>query len=321
MKKSAVFFLLILSLISACWVGDAKAELTVDRILVVVNDEIITESDLRMALAPVEARLKATLSGEALDIRLAEAREFFLEQLINDRLVLSEARANNVAVEEPEIDEMMNEIRAKFPTQEVFEATLREQGMSYHKMRERFKADIIKKKMTDFKVRSRIMVSPGEIKDYYDAHRDEFGGNAEVRVRQILIRTGETRTGEEAKLLAQSIVDKINAGEDMEELAAKFSEGSDAVNDGDMGWIKQGQMIERIDRQLFSMNVGENTGLVKSQLGYHIFRIEEVKYAEPKAFEDLQNEIRNKIYDIKKQAIGEEWIKGLREHAYIAYQG
>ena len=97
-------------------------------------------------------------------------------------------------------------MREKFPSDDVYDRVMKEQGISQKKLRDRFRDDIMKRKMIDFKVRSRVTLSPGEIKAYYDAHPDEFKGVPEVHARQILVRSGAARSDELAKTTIESIV-------------------------------------------------------------------------------------------------------------------
>jgi len=295
---------------------------TIDRILVIVNDEIITESDLNQVLVPIIARLRATTTVDTeLQAKIEEARSYFLKQMVEDRLVVSAANDTAIEVEQSEVDEMMADMRKKFPTQEVFENVLREQGISFKELRERFRNDILKRRMIDYKVRSRVSVSPGDVLDYYTAHEGDFKGAREARVRQILIRTGSTRSAAEARDMAVSLVEKLSEGADMAELAREYSEGVEAQAGGAMGWIKEGQFMERIDRPIFKLQIGEHTQPIKTQLGYHIFNVEDAEEAKPLSFDDVRNDIHKNLYRMETEVLLREWLQELHENAYVAYQG
>ncbi|MBF0254263.1 MAG: peptidylprolyl isomerase [Candidatus Omnitrophica bacterium] len=304
---------------SPCGAVQASSEM-VDRILVIINDEIVTESDLNQFLYPLYTRLKATLSGPELQAKMEEARERMLQQMVEDRLIVSAAREAELEVKEEEIDEMVDDMRKKFPNQEVFETVLREQGLSFKKLREQFHDRILKRQMIDFKVRSRVSVSPADVSEYYAAHVDEFEGQAEVRVRQILVRTGQVRSEDTARTIAISIVEKLDQGQSMEELARIYSEGSEADRGGEMGWVKKGQFMERIDRELFRLNEGTHSDPIKTQLGYHIFKIEETRNPEPQSLEEVKDRIRNFLYQEKTEELLRKYLAELRQNAYIAFK-
>lgn len=322
MKKTLVLVLILLScLFASLPVRSSFANQTIDKILVVVNDEIITDSDLEAVVAPVITRMRSTLTGQELDRKIQEAREFYLNKMIEDLLLTSAARELKFEVEETEIDEMINDVRKRFPSQQAYEQVLRDQGMSFKKLRDRFRNELLKQKAIDFKVRSRINVSPGEIKAYYDAHPGEFQGTQELQVRQILIRTGDSRSDEAAQEIAQSLVKRIELGDDMETLATQFSEDSQAEKGGSLGWVKKGQFMERLDREIFKLKKGEVSQPIKSSLGYHVFKIEDVKDAVTQSFEEVQAKIQKQLYDGKTEILLKEWLEELKLKSYVSYQG
>lgn len=295
---------------------------TVDRILVFVNDEIITESDLQQALQPIAARIRATTDPALQEDKITEIRKRILEQMIDDRLLTSAARAMKVndkglEVKEEEVDDMLEDMRKKFPSEEAFDEVLREQRLSYKKLRDRFKDELLRSRAIDFKVRARVNVSPGEVSEYYNRNKDAFRGPAEARVKQILIRSGSIRSEEAAKELAQSIREKLIAGGDMAALAREYSEGSEKENGGDMGWVKQGQFLERLDRAIFKLGPGEVSEAVKTQLGFHLFKSEESRPAELLGFEDVRDKIQSLLLKKKSADLLKAWLEELRKDAYI----
>lgn len=319
---SLLAFAAVLTVLAAA--PPASASDTVDRILVVVNDEIITSSDLSQALYPLVTRLRATHSGPELDLKLRETRQNVLKDMISDRLIISAARAVDpkfkIVAEDAEIDEMVDQMRERFPSDEVFDKVMKEQGMSRKKLRDRFRDDIMKRKMIDFKVKSRVSLSPGEIKAFYDSHPDDFKGVAEVRARQILVRVGTTRSEELARSTVQSILDQLAKGGDFAALAKEYSEASDADTGGDMGWLRRGQFMERIDRAIFALEPGQTSDVIQTQLGLHLFRAEEKRVSDPVSFEQAIPRIENYLY---KKKVADElrvWLKELKENSFVSYQ-
>lgn len=292
-----------------------------DRILVVVNDEIITEGDLRSAMEPIAAQYRATLSGEELDERLRAAEEELLNTLIDDHLIVSAAkREANVTVEESEIDAMFDEFHARFPSEDVFQRVLKEQRISFKKLRDRFREQILKRKMIDYKVRSRISVSPGDVHDYYHAHPDEFVRPGRARVRHILIRIGDLHDEKEAGELAEAIYQKAAQGEDFSALAKTYSGAANAELGGDMGWVEKGQFRGDIDEALFELEVGGVAPPIHTQLGYHLFKVEDREPPAQMPLEEAQNLIERTLYKIRMGETFDRYLAELRQDAYIAYQ-
>lgn len=324
LRKAAAAALAAFVAFAAPAVPAAHAADTVDRILVVVNDEIITESDLTQALYPLVTRLRATASGPDLELKLQEVHQNVLRDMVSDRLIISAARALDprfkIAAEPAEIDEMVDQMREKFPSEEVFEKVMREQGLSHKKLRDRFRDDIMKRKMVDFKVKSRVSLSPGEIKAFYDSHSEDFKGIPEIRARQILIRAGTTRSEELAQSTMASVVEQLAKGAEFADLAREYSEGSEAAEGGDMGWVRQGRFMDRIDNALFKLDAGQTSEPVKTQLGLHLFRVEEKRLAPGQTFQEAIPRIENYLYKKKVADELKAWIKELKETAFISYQ-
>ncbi|MGH7198062.1 MAG: peptidylprolyl isomerase [Candidatus Omnitrophota bacterium] len=312
--------LIALHLFLACqgllFAPGSRAEV-VERILAVVNDEIITEQDLQLMMAPVLAQYRAMFTGPELEEKILGARREFLNRVIEDRLILSEAKRRLVIVKDIEVDEMMADVRNKFPSRELFLNSLEEQGLSEKKLWNRFRDQIMTQKLTNFEVKSRISVSPGEVNAYYKAYPDEFAQGDRVKLQHILIRVG-ARTEEEAHEFAESLVSQLRAGKPFEELARTYSEGAEAKEGGEMGWVEKGQLLGEIDEKIFALQEGEVTAPIKSSLGYHLFKVTEKQKFSVKPITEVRGQIQDRIFKTKLRQRLEAWIENLKKNAYIS---
>lgn len=289
----------------------------VERIIAVVNDEIVTEQDLEASMAPVLAQYRASYTGRDLEEKVREAREQFERKIIEDRLVLSEAKRRQVIVKDEEVDEMMTEVRNKFPSREIFMKALEDQGTTEKKLWNRFKDQLMGQKLVNFEVKSKVSVSPGEVSEYYKQHPDEFTQGDRVRLGHILVRVG-ARTEEEAKALVDQLSARIAGGESFEEIARQYSEGAEAKDGGEMGWITKGQLMGEIDGKVFALQQGQVTEPIKSSLGYHLFRINERQQFSIFPIADVREDIQDRIFKKKLKQRLEEWIVDLKKNAYIS---
>ena len=146
----------------------------VDRIVVVVNNEIITQREVDVMLGPVYGQYRNMYEGEELIGRLEEVREKILKQLIEDRLILSEAKKQNITVEEKDVDAKIDEVRSQIGSEIELENMLNEQNLTLNELRDRYKEKILIRKLIDRKVGARIIITPLEIKDYYNEHKEDF---------------------------------------------------------------------------------------------------------------------------------------------------
>ena len=306
--------LAVLLLTGACqW---CAAEV-VERIVAVINDEIVTDRDLEVAMAPVVAQYRATYTGRELDDKIREVRQQFQQRVIEDRLVLSEAKRKQVIVKDTEVDEMMTEVRNKFPSRELFEKALVGQGITEKKLWNRFKDQLMGQKLVAYEVKSKVSVSPGEVSEYYKVHPDEFTQGDRVRLGHILIRIG-ARSEEDAKALADQLLGRIRAGESFEEIAKAQSEGAEAKEGGEMGWITKGQLMGEIDDKVFSLMQGQVTEPIKSSLGYHLFRVNEKQQFSIRPLTDVRNDIQDRLFKKKMQERMSGWLTELKKTAYIS---
>ncbi len=309
-------FFLFLTCQTFAFAPSARAEV-VERILAVVNDEIVTEQDLQVMMAPVIAQFRTTFTGPELEEKMRGLHREFLNRVIEDRLVLSEAKRRLVIVKDIEVDEMMADVRNKFPSRELFFHSLEEQGLTERKLWNRFRDQLMTQKLISFEVKSRISVSPGEVDAFYKARPDQFAQGDRVKLQHILIRVG-ARSEEEAQEFAESLVGQLRGGKTFEELALSYSEGAEAKESGEMGWVEKGKFLGDIDEKIFALGVGQNTSPIKSSLGYHIFKVTDRQKFSIKPITEVRAEIQDRIFKQKLRQRLEAWIEGLRKNAYIS---
>ncbi len=135
-----------------------------------------------------------------------------------------------------------------------------------------------------------------ELKDYYKNHISEFKVPIKIRARHILIRTnGNKEHDKKALKKAEEILKKLKNGANFVEMAKKYSEGPSAKNGGDLGYFTKGQMVPAFDKAAFSLKKGEISGIVKTQFGYHIIKVIDIKKAHTKTFNQAKKEIEKKL--------------------------
>lgn len=321
MKRSTTRLSLSLLVFSGFFLCAGAAPLSaaevLERILAVVNDEIVTERDLQVLLAPVTAQYRTLHTGKELEEKLAEARRDFLNKVIEDKLILSEAKRKKVIVKDEEVDEMITEIRNKFPAKETFLKAIEDQGLTEKKLWIRFHDQLMTQKLVNYEVRSRVFVSPGEIAEYYKAHGQDFAQGDRVRLQQILVRIG-SRSEEDAKVFAETLIGRIREGASFEESAKSYSEGAEAKEGGEMGWVEKGQLLGEIDQKVFEIEEGQITGPVKTSLGYHVFKVVERQRFSVKPLVEVKDQIQDLIFKKKMRERLETWVASLRKNAYIS---
>ncbi len=292
----------------------------IDKILVVVNDEVITQGEVDRRVAPLYEQYKTMYETLELKEKVEEAYKSVLEQLINDKLVISEARRRGMEIADKEIDEELNKVKKRFGSDEEFYLTLDKQGISPEELKENYKSSLMAKKLIDVEIGSKITITPIEIVEYYGNHKQEFMSPEMVKVRSILIKIKEDRGSEASLNLAKEILGRLQNGEDFAEIAKVYSDDMHASSGGDMGYITSGEMIKRIDDVIFSLKEGETSGIVRTDLGFHFFKVEDKKEARLRDFDEIKGGIEKFLFNSKIQKRLKEYIHELRENAYIAYK-
>jgi len=161
-----------------------------------------------------------------------------------------------------------------------------------------------------------IVVDESELVDYYDSNKNSFVTPEQRRARHILIEFGDDK--DVAKNKAQSIYDKIQAGEDFETLAKENSDDVGSANEGgDLGFFNQGDMDESVDEKVFSMAVAEVSTPVRSEFGYHIIKLEEIKEGGGKSFESVKGDVES---NVKKQKADKLYADKLEKLANLAFE-
>ena len=317
-KKFSLFFIPLFLVFAATASPKVYGTEVLERIIAVVNDEIVTEQDLEYMMAPVIAQYRTVYTGLAYVEKVKEMRKEFLQKVIEDKLILSEAKRRQVIVKDEEVDEMITEVRNKFPNREVFLKAIEDQELTEKELWNRFRDQLLMQKLVNYEVRSRVSVSPGEVSEYYKSHPEEFSQGDRVRLQHILIRSGGARTVEEAKNFAEALVVQIKSGKFFEELAKTYSEAAEAEEGGQMGWMEKGQLLGNIDEQVFALGAGELTSPIQSSLGSHIFKVLEKETSAVKPLSEVRNEIQEQISREKTNVRLEKWISDLRKNAYIS---
>jgi parvulin-like peptidyl-prolyl isomerase len=320
MFKAGFVLIAILLFAQPCVAEDGHL---LDRVVAVVNGDVITESELDTYLQPVYEQMRAELQGQKLAEKLNEVRGQLLNQLIEDRLVFQVADKEGVKVEPAEIDAQLDQIKAQAPKGADFEELVRQQGLSVKELRERIRRQIMVKRLHDSEIRSKIIVSPNEAEDYYKAHLSEFAEQEMIKIRSLTIKRSDE--AQEKGLLDEAAMNQIKdlrkralAGEDFGELAKKNSQDIRAKDGGMSDWIGHGEMIPEIDKIIFQARPGEISEVIETPMGYHLFKVEQRKEATQHSFEEVRDMIQNKLYHQKFQARFKEWMDELKRNAYIS---
>jgi len=297
--------------------GFSRAEM-LNKIIAVVNEEFIAQSELDRILTPIYAQYKKLYAGNELLLKMDETRREVLTHMINDKLILSEARKREIEINPEDIERKLNALKAKFETEDEFQEALIKDNTTMKDVVEKFRSEILKEKFIASEVRANIVITPSEIKAHYDENLDKFMVPATVRVSNILIRKKENQDKNKALKRAEEVLGRLNKGADFSEMAKVYSEGTRAKEGGDMGYLAKGQLRKEFDEAIFSLERGEATEIIESNVGYHIFMVTEKKDPVVISLKEAHNKVRDVIYRLKAKEKFEEIITEIKKDAYIS---
>ncbi|MFQ5991443.1 MAG: peptidylprolyl isomerase [Nitrospiraceae bacterium] len=278
-----------------------------DRIVAVVNTDIIAFSELKAETEVAEQRLRDRYSGEELDRRIQQLEYIALNRMIERKLQMQVARERGVSVSDAEVDQALQQIGGEGENAGTVSA----------REKQSVKEHLTLLKIVDIEVRSGVMVSEAELQQYYDGHVSQFMLPEEYRISQILIqpRFGETpkQTMNRAKLVRVT----LTQGGDFAKLASQYSSGVEASRGGSLGLVRQGELLLEIESVLKTLEPGEISQPVKTVEGLHIIRMDEKNPPQFRSLEEVRREVESYVYQQKSEDIYQDWIAQLKDHAYI----
>ena len=294
----------------------------VDRIVAVVNDDIITLFELNRAIKPYEDKIHALGYSEEKERRmLFKVREGVLNQLIDKKIEDQQIKRSNIKISEEQIDQTIERIKEKnFFSDEDLRLALAKDGLTMETYRNKIKEEILRTRLISLEVKSKIVITEEDIAAYYEKHLDMYGGKQKYHLRNILIII-PTFADENEKLEIRAKIDEIlnelNAGESFETMARDYSESSTAPEGGDLGLFELDSLSPQLQKTIKGMKSGEFTPVLETDQGYQIFFLQEILKTPGKSLEDVSPEIQRILFEENADKKYQEWIEGLRKQSAI----
>jgi peptidyl-prolyl cis-trans isomerase C len=312
---TTVFLFIILYLFIA---GSLRAKV-VDKTIATVDGEVILMSEYEKRAKPILEEYEKLLTGPDKEIRIKELKEKILDQMIDEKVLIHEAKRMKINVTRKEVQDGIEEIKKRFTTEEEYNQELARQGLLEEKFKEQVKEQLMVIKLIDQEVKAKVVPpTDSEIEDFYKQRESEMVEPEQVRVRHILIKVGENTDKKEALKRITEILKEAKKGKtSFAELAKKYSEDPSAAKGGDIGFFVRGQMVRKFEEVAFALNVGEISDVVETEYGYHIIQSIEKKAEEKKSLDEIRDYLRNFISQKKMEERYEKWLRTLRDKASI----
>jgi peptidyl-prolyl cis-trans isomerase C len=290
---------LIMPNLSGCEKTDAGKE---DRVVVKVGKRAITSGEFEEAMK----RLLPEGVEDIKDEELKELKRNLLNQLIEEELVIEEARRRGLNVSAEELASEVEGIRLEYGSEEFKEAVLLKYG-GMEKWKEEISRKLLVRKVVEEVIKARVEVTDEEAKAYYEENIDDYVVPEQVHARMIVV--GDEKEARKAK--------KRLRKEDFGDVARELSIGPEAKGGGDLGFFGRGDMPLEFEEVVFSLPVGKVSGVVKTPYGYHIFKVEERKDGRKLEFSDVKDKITGKLRSVKADEEFRGWIASLKKERKI----
>lgn len=275
------YIYLILLLILTGLIQPAAAAIPLDRIVAVVNSDVVLESELQEALRT--ARNKIQQSGRQPPPRSQLERQV-LEQLVTTKLQLQMAQNNGIRVDDEALNQAIRNIASKNNLSlSEFRRILEQDGYNYENFRQRIRDQMTIARLRKRQVENRINVTNVEIENYLDNQEFQGGGSQQYKLSHILISVpngASEAERQQRRAIAEKIVEEAEAGREFAELASEFSDGRQADEGGDLGWRKFDQIPSLFSDEVRDMETGDISPIVKNDSGFHVFELTAMRSAE-----------------------------------------
>jgi parvulin-like peptidyl-prolyl isomerase len=289
------------------WLPSLSEARLQDRIVAIVNSELIMLSDVKREFEMEQERLSREHHGDDLPQRLKTAEYMALTKLIERRLQLQEAKAKKVEVSDLEVKQALEQMKRQGSPLDITNAnhvqTVRDQ--------------LLLMRVVDLHIRGNVTVGESELKRFYEAHRDRFALPEEYQLSQIIIQPRSPDGLAEALTKARRAMDDLKQGEKFEEVAMQYSDGANALQGGRLGWVRQGELLPPIEQAVAHLVPGGISNIIEGPEGIQIIRMDDRKPKQFRRYEDARREIQELVYQQKSDEMYQSWLIDLKNKAYI----
>lgn len=290
----------------------------VEQIIARVNDQVISESDYQRAEQDLEQ--EAQQQGWSQQ-QLYEQKQDLLRSLIDRQLLLSKGKELGITGD-TQVIQRLDDMRKQYhlDSLDALQKAAEAQGISWEDLKEQIRENVITSEVISQEVGQKIMVSPSEIREYYDTHKQEFEQPEQVRLSEILIATPNPDDAAQvasAEKQADGIEDRLKAGADFATLAKADSAGPTAAQGGDLGDYKRGVLPKVMEDATFDLKAGQWTQPIRTRQGWLILEVTQHQNAGEEPLSEVQNQIQQTVGMQKLQPALRAYLTELRNEAYI----
>ena len=288
-----------------------------------VNDDVITLAEYQKAEQQLRDEAAHDCQGcpqDQIDAKFKEQQKDLLRGMIDQSLMVQRSKEMGINVES-DVNKRLDEVRQQngLATLDDLKKGVEASGLSWEDYKTTIRNGLLQKELVRREVSSHVDISDDEVKQYYEAHRQEFALPERVVLSEISLST-EGKSQDEfgaVRSKVEGLRTSVLNGDDFGEVARRYSQGSTAKDGGDLGTFKKGDLSPQIEAIVFQMSKGQISDVIQTRTGFEILKVEDHLPAEVQPVNKVEADIRNTIHAQKMQPRMRDYLAELREQSYI----
>jgi len=298
----------------------------VDRIVAVVNEDVITLYDIETLMRPLSQNIKAQrLPPEREMQAVAKLRNEMLSNLIDTKLTEQEVKRYNITVTEEEVENYIRQLKQRrSTTDEQLRALLAEQGMSLEDYRKEVKLQLQRTKLVNREVRSKVVITEADIKAYYEKNKAKYGGGTRYHLWNLFVKLpaqASPADREAAQGLLAEVLAELRRGRSFPEIVRLTTERASAVQGSDLGLFRVEELTPQLREVVRGLKPGQFSAVVESDFGYQIVYIQEIQETVSKPLAQVEAEIQDILFRERVDDRFSSWLSDLRKRSHIKIMG
>ena len=293
----------------------------VDRVVAVVNQEVITFSEIEKWSRPFQQEIQAEDRLERRE-RIQEVFRKVLDRIIEEKLIEQEARKSGIKVTSKEIEGAVEEVKEKNKiNQEALEKALAAEGLTLEAFKKDLEKRILRTKFVNSAVKVEQKSGEKELIEFFQKNVNQYRVNESYRPAHILFLILQEATPEQIRGIrkkSQKVLERIKEGADFAKMAMEYSEDTSSSKEGgDLGHFKKGELLPALEKEAMRLQVGEVSGLIRTELGFHILKLLDRKGGEPPPFEEIKEKVQVDYYEKELEKAFQQFLSKLKEKSVI----
>jgi len=298
----------------------ATASQVVEAIVIRVGDRIVTRTQYEKRLREGLNEIDQTVAPKDQATKKAEFRKNLTDDLIAELLVKDRADRLGITVTDPEIKEAVGRLKEQYgiKTDEQFEDSLKQSGMTRADMESRLRDTILTQKVFAKELRGRDEMTDKELRERYDREKEHYRLPERAHLRAIIVtRPDDSAAAAKAEQRVKQIAQDARVAPDFAKYASSVPENAMKEKGGDMGEVARGELLPDLDKAVFNAQAGDVLGPIETKSGWHIIKVEQRLPSEIPAFESVKDKLRKDVTDETFARDYKVYIDRLRKDAFI----